>query len=140
MNTKDQGHGFQLPPRREAELVTWSGNFKTKITATPTAFRLTAAQAASYGTKHDAFVAAYTVAQGPETRFDIAGCNRANPGSMRAAIELAIGLAVKKRVREEARRRARDTTCPSRPAASVDRMGQRCRSVGGLPRHARECR
>ncbi len=58
----------KYPPAREAQLVTYSANFKTKITATPTVFGLTAAQATSYGTKHDAFVAAYTVAQDPETR------------------------------------------------------------------------
>ena len=44
------------------------------------------------------------------TAFDIVGRNRANPGSMRAAIELAIDLAVKKRVREESARRAREAT------------------------------
>jgi 4-hydroxy-L-threonine phosphate dehydrogenase PdxA len=37
------------------------------------------------------------------TAFDIVGRNRANPGSMRAAIELAIDLAVKNRMREEAK-------------------------------------
>src|SRR5687767_12733910 len=41
------------------------------------------------------------------TAFDIVGRNRANPGSMRAAIELAIELAVKKRAREESHRKAR---------------------------------
>jgi 4-phospho-D-threonate 3-dehydrogenase / 4-phospho-D-erythronate 3-dehydrogenase len=44
------------------------------------------------------------------TAFDIVGRNRANPGSMRAAIELAIDLAVKKRAREEAARRSREAT------------------------------
>jgi 4-hydroxy-L-threonine phosphate dehydrogenase PdxA len=34
------------------------------------------------------------------TAFDIVGRNRANPGSMRAAIELAIDLAVKKHARQ----------------------------------------
>src|SRR3954470_21572266 len=42
------------------------------------------------------------------TAFDIVGRNRANPGSMRAAIELAIELAVKKRAREESSRRSRE--------------------------------
>jgi len=37
------------------------------------------------------------------TAFDIVSRNRANPGSMRAAIELAIDLAVKKHHREESR-------------------------------------
>src|SRR5947209_12135063 len=36
------------------------------------------------------------------TAFDIVGRNRANPGSMRAAIELAIDLAVKRRAKQEA--------------------------------------
>jgi 4-hydroxythreonine-4-phosphate dehydrogenase len=34
------------------------------------------------------------------TAFDIVGRNRANPGSMRAAIELAIDLATKRHLRE----------------------------------------
>jgi len=40
------------------------------------------------------------------TAFDIVGRNKANPGSMRAAISLAIDLAVKKHNRDESRRRA----------------------------------
>src|SRR5687767_7365464 len=40
------------------------------------------------------------------TAFDIVGRNRANPGSMRAAIELAIDLAVKRHARREADARA----------------------------------
>ena len=40
------------------------------------------------------------------TAFDIVGRNKANPGSMRAAISLAIDLAVKKHKREQDRRRA----------------------------------
>ena len=59
---------FRFPPAAEAELVTWSNTFKTKITRSPTTYSLTAAQATSYGTKHDAFVAAYTIAQDNETR------------------------------------------------------------------------
>jgi 4-hydroxythreonine-4-phosphate dehydrogenase len=38
------------------------------------------------------------------TAFDIVGRNRANPGSMRAAIELAINLVVKKQRRAESSR------------------------------------
>jgi hypothetical protein len=59
---------FRFPPAAEAELVTWSNTFKTKITAAATTYGLTAAQATAYGTKHDAFVAAYNVAQDNETR------------------------------------------------------------------------
>jgi 4-hydroxythreonine-4-phosphate dehydrogenase len=43
------------------------------------------------------------------TAFDIVGKNRANPGSMRAAIELAIDLAVRKHAREHAKQPARET-------------------------------
>ena len=55
-------------PSREAKLVTWSVNFKTKITTAPTVYGLTAAQATQYGTKHDAFVALYQAANDPDTR------------------------------------------------------------------------
>src|SRR6478736_5600959 len=40
------------------------------------------------------------------TAFDIVGRNRANPGSMRAAIELAIDMAIKRHQRQEAQRHA----------------------------------
>ncbi len=43
------------------------------------------------------------------TAFDIVGRNRANPGSMRAAIEMAIDMAVKKHAREEAARKSAAT-------------------------------
>ena len=44
------------------------------------------------------------------TAFDIVGKNRANPGSMRAAIEMAVDLAVRRHRRQEAERRAREAT------------------------------
>jgi 4-hydroxythreonine-4-phosphate dehydrogenase len=40
------------------------------------------------------------------TAFDIVGRNRANPGSMRAAIELAIDMAIKRHQRQDAQRHA----------------------------------
>jgi 4-hydroxythreonine-4-phosphate dehydrogenase len=40
------------------------------------------------------------------TAFDIVGRNRANPGSMRAAIELAIDMAIKRHQRQESQRHA----------------------------------
>lgn len=55
-------------PDREADLVTWSTNFDTLITAAPTTYGLTAAQATAYATKHSAFVAAYQTASDPATR------------------------------------------------------------------------
>jgi hypothetical protein len=78
-----------FPPSREAQLVTWSLNFKTKITATPTAFGLTAAQATAYGAKHDAFVTAYNVAQADATRSPM---NVATKNDAKAALVANIRL------------------------------------------------
>lgn len=57
-----------FPPKREADLVTFTGTFKATITADPSVFSLTPEQAANYGTLSDAFVAAYAVANDPATR------------------------------------------------------------------------
>lgn len=46
------------------------------------------------------------------TAFDIVGRNRANPGSMRSAIELAVDLAVRRKLREEASRQNSVQTPP----------------------------
>jgi hypothetical protein len=54
-------------PVREAELVTWSTNFNTKINATPTAYGLTAPQGTAYTTLHTAFVNAYNAANSDST-------------------------------------------------------------------------
>src|SRR5215472_13730287 len=54
-------------PAREAELVTWSTNFNTKITATPTTYGLTAAQATAYTALHNAFVTAFNAANSDAT-------------------------------------------------------------------------
>ncbi len=47
--------GRQFLPTTDSGLLAWSLNFKTLITATPTAFGLTAALATAYGTLHDAY-------------------------------------------------------------------------------------
>src|SRR5688572_13214418 len=80
-------------PSREADIVTWSINFKTKIVATPTVYGLTAPQATAYGTKHDAFVAAHQTANDPATRSpsaivakDVAKVNLAAEARMLARI------------------------------------------------------
>ncbi len=57
-----------FPPPREADLLSTSLNFKTKITATPLVFSLTAAQATQYGVYHDAFASALAVANDDATR------------------------------------------------------------------------
>jgi ribosomal protein S11 len=51
-----------------AELYAGSNVFSAQISATPTAFGLTAPQAASYATLNDTFGAAYLAAVSPETR------------------------------------------------------------------------
>jgi hypothetical protein len=51
-----------------AELYTGSQAFSTQITATPTAFGLTAAQATAYAALNDAYATAYLAAEDPSTR------------------------------------------------------------------------
>src|SRR3954466_6404576 len=55
-------------PSREAQLVAWVSTFKTLITATPTAYGLTAALATTYGTLAPNYVNAYNLAQADATR------------------------------------------------------------------------
>ena len=78
-------------PDREAELVTWSTNFNTRINATPTTFGLTAPQAVAYGDLHDAFVAAYNAAtnDGTNSRSAIVTKNDAKALLVASARQLA---------------------------------------------------
>jgi hypothetical protein len=55
-------------PARDADLLAWSNNFKTKITASPITYGLTAALATAYGTLHTNFQNAYNVIIDPTTR------------------------------------------------------------------------
>lgn len=55
-------------PSREADLVTWSNNFNTKIVAAPTTYGLTAAQATAYTVLHNAWISTYQIANNPSTR------------------------------------------------------------------------
>jgi hypothetical protein len=55
-------------PRREADLRDWSVNFNSHINADPATYGLTAAQAADYNTKHNAFMAVFALASAPGTR------------------------------------------------------------------------
>jgi hypothetical protein len=55
-------------PRKESELVTYTENFSTKISATPATYGLTAAQASAFATLNTAWVSAYTTANEPSTR------------------------------------------------------------------------
>jgi hypothetical protein len=55
-------------PARDVDLVAWSTNFKTLITATPTAYGLVAGDATAYGTLDTTWQSAYTAATNPATR------------------------------------------------------------------------
>ena len=57
-----------FPPRREANLVIWSGIFGSKITLSPGAVGLNAGQCTTYNGYQSAFVNAYTIAQADATR------------------------------------------------------------------------
>ena len=53
---------------KDADLLAWSANFNTLVTATPTAYGLTAPQATAYDALHDLYAAAYSTAVNPSTR------------------------------------------------------------------------
>lgn len=55
-------------PSKEAQLVTWSANFATRIVATPTEYGLTAPQATQMVNLQEDFAAAYNNATNPSTR------------------------------------------------------------------------
>ncbi len=55
-------------PSKDADLINWSAGFSSKITATPTAFGLTAPQATAYAALDTAFAGAYATAVDPATR------------------------------------------------------------------------
>ncbi len=60
--------GTNFFPTREADILTWSVNFASKIAADPSAYGLSAPQSADYGAKHEVFALAYQTANDPDTR------------------------------------------------------------------------
>ena len=78
-------------PTREANLVAWSNNFNTLISATPTAFGLTAAQATAYATLNSAFDSAYNTIKNNTTRSpaNIISKNQAKRNLIASARQLA---------------------------------------------------
>lgn len=58
----------KFPPEREAEFVTFTQNFASKIATGFATYSLTTAQATAYGTLSTAFINAYNVAQADATR------------------------------------------------------------------------
>ncbi len=59
-------------PKREADFLAWAETFGTKITATPTVFGLTAAQATSYMTLFGAFESAFRTCRNEGSRTPVA--------------------------------------------------------------------
>jgi len=55
-------------PSKDALLLSWSANFSTKITATPTAYGLVAAQATAYAALNTTYSTTYATAINPATR------------------------------------------------------------------------
>jgi hypothetical protein len=55
-------------PSNDTKLLEWSTNFNTKLTATPTAYGMTAAQATTYNASHGSFATALSLASDPTTR------------------------------------------------------------------------
>jgi hypothetical protein len=55
-------------PSADADLLAWSANFSAKITATPTAYGLTAALATALAAKQTAYDTALAAATNPQTR------------------------------------------------------------------------
>ena len=57
-----------IPPKIDGQLLPWSLNFSTRISATPTVFDLTALEATSYANLHADFTARVATAENPGTR------------------------------------------------------------------------
>ena len=57
-----------IPPTSDGALLPWSLNFSTRITATPTVFDLTAAEATAYAALHADYTARVATAENPGTR------------------------------------------------------------------------
>lgn len=78
-------------PSTDSGFLAWSENFDTLITATPTAYGLTAPQAAAYAALHATYAAAYAAATNPITRtpVTIAAKDTAKAAAIAMARELA---------------------------------------------------
>ena len=104
-------------PTREANLVAWSNNFFTLISATPTAFGLTAAQATAYATLNTAFDTAYNTIKNNTTRSpaNIIAKNQAKKNLIASARQLA-GVIQKYPAITNAQRSALGLTVPNMPS------------------------
>jgi hypothetical protein len=57
-----------FPPRREADLVTWTTNFDARVLAGPLPLGISVLQSTQYHTASDNFIAAYNLANNDGTR------------------------------------------------------------------------
>ena len=104
-------------PARDANLVAWSNNFNTLISATPTAFGLVAAQATAYATLNTAFDTAYNTIKNNTTRSpaNILAKNAAKKTLITSARQLA-GVIQKYPSITNSQRSALGLTVPSKPS------------------------
>lgn len=58
-------------PAQDGDLLTWSINFNTQLTAAPTSIGLVAGDATAYDALHDTYAAAYAAAIDPGTRTSV---------------------------------------------------------------------
>src|ERR1700761_1470950 len=102
---------------REPALVAWSTNFNTQISATPTAYGLTAAQATAYATLNTAFDTAYNTIKNNTTRSpaNIIAKNAAKKNLIASARQLA-GVIQKYPSITNAQRSALGLTVPNMPS------------------------
>src|SRR5688572_5910823 len=77
-------------PTKDSALAAWSTNADTRLTATPTAFGCTAAQATAYTALHDPFIAAYEAAAavGARSKSLVAAKDTAKANLLRYAREI----------------------------------------------------
>lgn len=122
-------------PVREAELVTWSNAFSSKISATPVAYGLTAEQATAYATLNAAFVAAYNIANSDATNSRSATLvKQAAKKAMIANARMLAGIVQKFPGITNAQRADLGLTVPAKPSpvpAPTDRPGVGLVSVAG---------
>ena len=109
--------GANFIPSREASLVAWSNNLSSLISATPTAFGLTAAQATAYATLNTAFDTAYNTIKNNTTRSpaNIIAKNQAKKNLIASARQLA-GVIQKYPAITNAQRSALGLTVPNMPS------------------------
>jgi hypothetical protein len=114
-------------PTKDAELLAWSTSFSEKITATPTAFGLTAPQSTAYVGLHSAWSNALAIATDPTTRTrgSIAAKNDARTPMKAMARELARIVNAFPSITNQQRIDLGSTPATARPRRSTRRPSRR---------------